>query len=272
MGTRGIADASRPDMEESVASGGRRKQREFSLGHSFRWVRQWVPFGVRTAAYGAVSLTLGPLTREHGASTWAMKEWAKSALAGLKIEVDTRGADRLPSGGFVYAANHQSLIDILVLAAVLPGDFKWVAKQSLMKVPVLGWHLALSGHVGVERAGERKTAVDAITKFVEVLTAGKPLLIFPEGTRSRDGNLKTFKNGGFHAALRADVPVVPVMLDGTYSLMSKEKASMETPKGSPVRVRLGHPIYPGDLPEGTERASVLNERAHQAVRAMLDGP
>jgi len=233
--------------------------------------QQWVPFGARTVAYGAVSLGLGPLTRDHRASTWGMKAWAQSAMAGLRIGAEVRGLDRVPNGGFVYASNHQSLIDILVLAAVLPGDFKWVAKQSLMKVPVLGWHLALSGHVGVDRAGDRKSAVDSIDKFVAVLKAGKPLLIFPEGTRSRDGVLKPFKNGGFHAALRADVPVVPVALDGTFELMSKDKKSMERVLQT-VRVRIGHAIYPSDLPEGPERVTVLNERAHQAVRAMLDGP
>ncbi len=243
-----------------------------TVGHSWRWLRQWVPFGVRTIGYGAVSLTLGPLTREHGASAWAMRAWAKSALTGLSIDVDVRGEDRVPDGGFIYASNHQSLVDILVLAAVLPGDFKWVAKQSLMKVPVLGWHLALAGHVGVDRSGGRKSAVEAMKKFVDVVKAGKPLLIFPEGTRSADGKLKPFKNGGFHAALRGGVPVVPVMIDGTHSLMSKDETSMGESGSLAVRVRLGHPILPSDLPSGSERVKVLNERAFQAVRAMFDGP
>ena len=194
------------------------------------------------------------------------------ALFFVFVFVFVRGEDRVPSGGLVYASNHQSLVDILVLAAVLPGDFKWVAKKSLMKVPVLGWHLKLSGHVGVDRGGDRRTAVDSIAKFVDVVKAGKPLLIFPEGTRSADGKLKRFKNGGFHAALRGDVPLVPVMIDGTYSLMSREAASMEESEIQTVRVRLGHPIYPADLPEGAERVKALNERAFQAVRAMFDGP
>lgn len=249
---------------------GDRDQR--AVAKSVRWLRQWIPFGIRTLYYGGVSLTLGPLTPEHGASTWAMKAWAKSALAGLKIEVDVRGEDRVPSGGLVYACNHQSLVDILVLAAVLPGDFKWVAKKSLMKVPVLGWHLTLSGHVGVDRSGDRRAAVDSIAKFVDVVKAGKPLLIFPEGTRSADGRLKPFKNGAFHAALRGDVPLVPVMIDGTFALMSRDAASLDDSKAQPVRVRLGDPIYPRDLPEGAERVKVLNQRAFQAVRAMFDAP
>lgn len=265
MGARGLADGTQGEVGRPA------KRDESSLAHAARWIRQWVPFGARTLGYGAVSLTLGPLTRDHRASAWAMRAWAKSALVGLKIDVDVSGVDRVPEGGFIYACNHQSLIDILVLAAVLPGDFRWVAKKSLMKVPVLGWHLKLAGHVGVERSGDRKNAVDTIGKFVDVLKTNNPLLIFPEGTRSADGELKPFKNGGFHAALRGDVPVVPVMLDGTYSLMSKDDIAMGDAHQS-VRVRLGHPIYPSDLPDSSERVKLLNERVYQAVRAMLDGP
>jgi 1-acyl-sn-glycerol-3-phosphate acyltransferase len=98
--------------------------------------------------------------------------------------------------------------------ASLTGDYKWAAKRSLLRVPFLGWHLALAGHVPVDRGAGPKVAAQVISRFVTVLKQGKPLLIFPEGTRTETGRLKPFKLGGFYAAVRAGVPIVPVALQG----------------------------------------------------------
>ncbi|UQA55820.1 lysophospholipid acyltransferase family protein [Polyangium aurulentum] len=237
---------------------------------AFRAVRQWAPFTARTVAYGTVSLTLGPLTRDRRASLWAMRKWCQSSARGLHIDIEATGIENAPvSTPFVYCSNHQSLLDILVLGAVLPGDFKWAAKRELMKIPFLGWHLQLAGHVPVERGGGARTAAEVIKRFEEVLGQGKPLLVFPEGTRSSDGVLQSFKNGGFYAAVRAGVPVVPVALEGTGHLM--HKGALDTGEGQRrlVRVRVGKPIEP--LREGREAARVadLRDRTHAAVSNLL---
>ena len=245
------------------------RREEMGAREMTRWLRQWVPFGARTIGYGTVSLTLGPLTPEHAASTWAMKAWSKASLTGLGIDATVRGADRVPPGGLLYAANHQSLLDILVLGAVLPGDLKWAAKRSLMNIPFLGWHLALSGHVPVERRAGRRAAVETIRRFEQVLRAGKQLLVFPEGTRSEDGTVKDFKNGGFHAAVRAGVRVVPVALDGTYRLMGKhapDTGDMHRPRR--VIVEIGEPILPGGDGKEKGRVEALRDRAREAVGSM----
>jgi 1-acyl-sn-glycerol-3-phosphate acyltransferase len=231
--------------------------------------RQWVPFTLRTMAYGTVSLTLGPLTPQRAASLWAMRRWCQASARGLAIEIQASGLENVPPGVFVYCSNHQSLLDILALGAVLPGDFKWAAKRSLMKIPFLGWHLRLAGHVPVDRTVGSRAAVEAIARFEEVLKSGKPLLVFPEGTRSEDGVLRQFKNGGFYAAVRAGVPVVPVAIDGTHLLM--KKGAIDTGDGTVriVRVRVGAPI--SVRPDGREGARVndLRERAHAAVSELL---
>src|SRR3954471_7497120 len=92
---------------------------------AYRATRQWVPFASRTVAYGTVSLTLGPLTRDRRASLWAMRHWCRSSARALDIDVVADGLENVPSGAFVYCSNHQSLLDILCLGGVLPGDFKW---------------------------------------------------------------------------------------------------------------------------------------------------
>jgi 1-acyl-sn-glycerol-3-phosphate acyltransferase len=238
---------------------------------AWRATMQWGPFAARTVAYGTVSLTLGPLTRDRGASLWAMRRWCKSSARALSIEVQAEGLENVPrSGAFVYCANHQSIVDILVLGSVLSGDFKWAAKRSLMKIPFLGWHLALAGHVPVDRGAGSRAAAQVISRFEEVLRAGKPLLVFPEGTRSEDGLVRSFKNGGFYAAVRADVPVVPVALDGTYRLM--KRGAIDTGDGHTmrvVRVKVGAPIHPTAGGRENKRVADLRDRTHASVMELF---
>jgi 1-acyl-sn-glycerol-3-phosphate acyltransferase len=242
---------------------------EMGAREMVRWLSQWVPFGLRTVGYGTVSLTLGPFTREHAASTWAMKAWSKTSLTSLDIDATVRGEHRVPPGGLLYASNHQSLLDILVLGAVLPGDLKWAAKRSLLNIPFLGWHLALSGHVPVERRAGRRAAVETIHRFEQVLRAGKQLLVFPEGTRSDDGTVRDFKNGGFHAAVRAGAPVVPVALDGTYRLMGKHASDTgDIQHARRVLVEIGEPIFPSSDGKDRNRVDDLRDRVRQTVVSM----
>jgi 1-acyl-sn-glycerol-3-phosphate acyltransferase len=235
------------------------------LRSALRATRQWVPFAARTMAFGTVSLTLGPLTRDRSASLWAMRRWCQTSARALWIDVDATGVDNVPPSPFVYCANHQSLLDILVLGAVLPGDFKWAAKRSLMKIPFLGWHLRLAGHVPVDRKAGSRTAAQVIGRFEEVLKDGKPLLVFPEGTRSEDGIVRPFKNGGFYAAIRAGVPVVPVAVEGTHQLM--KKGALDTGDGTMRRVRIaiGKPLYARTEGREAARVNELRERTHAAV-------
>lgn len=219
---------------------------------------QWIPFAARTVAYGTVSLTLGPLTADHRASLWAMRNWSRSSARGLDIDVEPIDLHNVPPPPFVYACNHQSLLDVLVLGGALPHDFKWAAKRSLMKIPFLGWHLQLAGHVPVDRRSGSRAAAEVVRKFVDVLEQGKPLLVFPEGTRSEDGIVRAFKNGGFYAAQRAGVPVVPVALEGTHMLM--RKGEIGTGRGR-IPVRIGKPI----LPRKGMKVTELRELTHAAV-------
>ena len=234
-----------------------------------RATTHWVPFVARTVGYGAVSLGVGPLTREHRASLWAMRAWCRSSVRGLDIQVDASGLENVPQRGpFVYCSNHQSLVDILVLGSVLPGDYKWAAKRSLMKIPILGWHLRLSGHVPVDRGAGPQAAAAVVERFREVLSRGKPLLIFPEGTRSEDGIVRSFKAGAFSAAVAADVPIVPIALEGTHQLMKKGAFDLGHGVMRHVAVKVGAPLRP--TPHGDEDARVdeLRDRTRAVILDM----
>jgi 1-acyl-sn-glycerol-3-phosphate acyltransferase len=242
------------------------------VGEAFRLARHWVPFTALTVYYGLVSLLLGPLTRERRASLWAMRAWCRAGLRFLRISADVTGLENVPTGGFVYVSNHQSLLDTLLLGAFLPGDYKWAVKSSLLNIPFLGWHLRLSGHVEVDRGGDRKTVVSTLDRFVEVLRRGKPLVVFPEGTRSPDGRVRAFKKGVFHSAVRAGVPVVPVALYGTGAAMAKGASNIveQHVSGAGARrvsLRVGEPVQARSEGSEWERTAELRDRARAAVLA-----
>jgi 1-acyl-sn-glycerol-3-phosphate acyltransferase len=259
-----------------------RKGGEMGWAQRARWARQWVPFGLRTIAWGTLSITAGPFTK-GAVSTWCAKKWSQSSAKGLNIDIRATGHENVPDGGFVYASNHESLVDILILGAALPGDFKWAAKRSVMNVPFLGWHLRLAGHVPVDR-NQGKDAAMAVTRaFERVLRDEKPLLVFPEGTRTTDGRLKTFKKGAFQAACLAGKPVVPVALKGTFSLMSRDAVDTGASKDRNERlvtVQIGKAIYPNtdlifedsviDLRDRTRAAIVEMLQAARSVEAVVE--
>lgn len=248
-----------------------RKGGDMGWGQRAQWLQQWVPFGLRTVAWGTLSVTVGPLTKGR-VSTWCAKKWSLSSAKGLKIYIEASGQDNVPEGGFVYASNHESLIDILVLGAALPGDFKWAAKRSVMNVPFLGWHLRLAGHVPVDRNKGKDAALAVMEAFESVLRDDKPLLVFPEGTRTLDGKLKAFKTGAFQAAVLAGKPVVPVALNGTFTLMSKDAVDTGTSKEREdrlVTVQIGKPLYPNTELDDEEAVTDLRDRTRAAVVDML---
>lgn len=248
-----------------------RKGGEMGWGQRAQWFQQWVPFGMRTVGWSTLSVTIGPFTRGR-VSTWCARKWSASSAKGLKIDIAATGQENVVDGGFVYASNHESLVDILVLGASLPGDFKWAAKRSVMNVPFLGWHLRLAGHVPVDRNKGREAAVAVMQAFESVLRRNKPLLVFPEGTRTADGRLKAFKNGAFQAAVNTGKPVLPVAINGTFSLMSRDAVDTGASANREdrlVTVQIGKPLHRNpDLPDD-DAVVELRDRTRAAVVELL---
>ena len=236
------------------------------LREAYRATTHWAPFVGRTIGYGTVSLTLGPLTSDRRASLWAMRAWCKASTRGLNIEVAASGVENVPRrGAFVYCSNHQSLVDILVLGSVLPGDYKWAAKRSLMKIPFLGWHLRLAGHVPVDRGAGSRAAADAIARFRRSSRAASRCWSSRKERAARTASCRDFKIGGFLAAARQGVPVVPIAIEGTHRLMRKGAFDLGDGAMRHVALRVGAPILARS--EGSEAARVddLRERTRAAI-------
>ncbi len=125
-----------------------------------------------------------------------------------------------PEGGpFVVVANHQSILDILLLSR-MPREMKWVAKEELFKIPWVGTMLRMSGDIPIRR-GDAESGGEALARAREYLSRGMSVMIFPEGTRSKTGKMLPFKSGAFRLALDAGVPVLPVAVHGTARGMPK---------------------------------------------------
>ena len=186
--------------------------------------------------------------------------WARVGLvlAGVRLEVS--GREHIPAGRPVlYMSNHQGNFDILALYAGLPGQFRWLAKEELFRVPLFGLAMRRTGYIPVNR-GDRRKAAASMKYAVERITSGASVVVFPEGTRSPDGSLLPFKKGGFMLALDAGAPLVPVAISGSREIMPKHSRWI---RGGTIRVDI-FPAVPTEGKSTHDRDAIM-----QAVRTPI---
>jgi 1-acyl-sn-glycerol-3-phosphate acyltransferase len=195
---------------------------------------------------------------------WAQLYFWVNPAWRLRVE----GREHLPwRGPAVIVANHQSLGDILVLYGLFR-PFKWVSKESVFKVPFIGWNMMLNGYVPLVR-GNRESVVKMLARCSAWLQRGVPVLLFPEGTRSPDGEVKAFKDGAFELAIRNRCPVIAIALSGTARTLPKHGFILR--ERAFCRVRVLEPIDPA--PFGEDVASFRDQVRARIVDAkkVLDG-
>jgi len=160
--------------------------------------------------------------RRGGVYDWASTDWSRDILRAAGTPVMAEGLEHIPRDQAVmYASNHSSMFDIWALFAVLPGSVRFVAKQELFKIPLLGGAMRAVGHIPIDRAA-RKKAFEAYDEAARTIRKGtSSILVFPEGTRSRTGELLPFKNAPFGLAIAAQVPIVPVYVHHTFEILPK---------------------------------------------------
>lgn len=213
--------------------------------------------GITMALYFFVSLPVMLLTGSGTMPMWLAKHaWAPSCLwlCGSRRVVDPLPA--LPDGPLIFASNHESALDIWVLVECLPRIVRFIAKAELFRIPVFGWYLRLGGHVRVDR-GDPAQAISSLRTAAAAVRGGTSLIVFPEGTRSREGKIQSFKKGPFALAMEAGVPVVPVAITGSAEV---------TPKGlvavwpGTIRVAVGEPVDPTRFADRLSFLTAVRER------------
>jgi 1-acyl-sn-glycerol-3-phosphate acyltransferase len=236
------------------------------LGWAVLNLLQAVVLCVWTAFWISLALVLLLVTlRRDVPLAMARKFWAPGLLfmAGARIEVD--GGETVTWGSpYVFVSNHASLIDIPVLFVALKNNLRFVAKRELAFIPFLGWYMWATGMIFVHR-GRTDRAIQSLRRAGERIRQGASILGFPEGTRSRDGSVGPFKKGAFVVALESGVPVVPVAVEGTARVLSRDGFHV---RPGTIRVRIGTPIPTSGLT--LEDRNTLVDRAQAAVARLHD--
>jgi len=161
----------------------------------------------------------------------------------------------------IFISNHQSFMDMPLLY-LLPWQMRWVAKQGLLKIPFLGWMIKMAGHVSINR--EMKTSVKRLEKLENILNKGMPVMIFPEGTRTMNGEIRPFKRGAFQLARNLSLPVQPIIIDGTFRLLKPHSWYFEFKQN--LTIKLTDKVYPDRF----ENASRLREACSAQMVNELD--
>jgi 1-acyl-sn-glycerol-3-phosphate acyltransferase len=192
-----------------------------------------------TLAMGVLALPGGLFDRSGRRLHWFSRAWSWLIMKTILSPVMVAGLDKIDtSKPHVYAVNHASALDIPVLYVNLPFQFRIVFKKELLSYPIVGWQLKRSGQVCIDQQ-KPTNSIAAIRSAVKSLQAGMPLVIYPEGGRTPDGEIKPFLPGAFFLAIKAQVDIVPVALVGTYELLPMNTYHI---KCRPLEMRVGEPI------------------------------
>jgi 1-acyl-sn-glycerol-3-phosphate acyltransferase len=227
---------------------------------------QLSPYIFRSMLVGmaAVAVALHRTTRSRTLVWRFAKARARTLEWMLGIEVRMHGLEHLdPAQTYVFAPNHQSHLDILALLAHLPGRTRFAAKRELWRHPVVGAVLDTLGMVPIDREHPE----NAIAVLSRAAATPESLVVFPEGTRSRDGQLREFKKGAFVLAIRGGLPIVPITTVGTRRLMPR--GSRLTVLAGPVDVHVHEPIPTAGL--GDADRAALMERVRAAISSEHTG-
>jgi 1-acyl-sn-glycerol-3-phosphate acyltransferase len=186
---------------------------------TFKLIFVYLTLGSITGIVGIpYTLLVGNISLLYRVAMWVTNAGVRAA--GIKIEISDK--ENIPSGrSCIFMSNHVSNLDPPVLIPLLPGRSSVLLKKELMNIPILGRAMRMAKFVPVERGSRRDAARASVEAAAEALRSGLHILVYPEGTRSPDGRLSTFKKGPFFLAQETQAPIVPIALSGTQTMMRK---------------------------------------------------
>lgn len=237
---------------------------EAGLRHLLSRLRSYFLFDpliwLYTIIIGTISLLSSFFDHEGDVQHRLARVWASMILRTVGAAVTVEGLDGIDtSKSHVYVVNHLSALDIPVLYAYLPFQFRILAKKELFRYPFMGWHLRRSGQIPVVLDNPR-ASFRSLNLAVAAVKKNMPLVVFPEGGRSEDGQLQVFMGGAFYAAIKAQTEVVPMALVGTYEMLKMNTFHI---KPRPVRLLIGSPIPTVGL--STRDTEELTAHARKAI-------
>lgn len=218
-----------------------------------------------TIFFASISLIVSLVDKAGRRQAAIARAWSRVLLAvsGVRVRIEG-GAKISPEGSYVFVSNHASYMDTPVVLANIPVQFRFMAKKGLFSIPFMGWHLARAGHIPVYRDNPR-AAVKTLALAAEAIQKrGISLIVFPEGGRSRTGELRDFKDGAAYIAIRAGVPIVPIALKGTRAILPYGSG---LPRSGEAEMRVGDPISTRGLK--LHDRSRLTQQVRETVVSLL---
>jgi len=235
------------------------------LFQPYKWLI-YIPFlGLSTFILGGPTVLTAMIASPKIAGKLCAVPWARMNAAVALMFVTVSGREHVdPQQSYVIVANHQSLFDIFVVYGWLGLDFRWVMKQELRKVPILGYCCEKLEHIYIDRSN-RRAALASLDEAKEKIVNGTSILFFPEGTRSKTGKLLSFKKGAFRMALDLQLPLLPVTIVGTKDILPSGTMDL-----MPGRARLIiHEPIPVDQYEASTLTTLMKaakERINTALK------
>ncbi len=236
--------------------------------HWWRTVFYLIPaISVYTIVCGTASILSSLFDRTGHFAHRCARLWAHLILVTTGVRVHLEGLEKLtPGKTYVFVSNHQSIYDTPVIFDSLPYQIRIIAKASLARFPVLGWHLKRGGHLFVDR--RRPDRAGILARWRNLVSEGLSLIIYAEGTRSRDGHVAPFKGGSFMLAIQARLPVVPLALINTRAVMPKGRLRTEPAN---VELIVFDPIEPPAIESPTPQdAKAFADRVHAIVATEVE--
>jgi 1-acyl-sn-glycerol-3-phosphate acyltransferase len=230
--------------------------------HWWRTVFFLIPaIAVYSIVLGTLSIGSSLFQRSGYFAHHCARAWSWLILATTGVDVEVHGLERLtPGRTYIFVSNHQSIYDIPIIFWHLPWQLRIIAKASLGSFPFLGWHLSRTGHLLVDR--RRPDPLGILKRWKGLVSRGLSLIVFPEGTRSADGQVGRFKGGSFLLAIQAGLPIVPISVSGSRHVMQKNR--LMTCPGH-VRLVVHDPVPTDGLAETAGSARLLAQQVREIV-------
>ena len=209
-----------------------------------RSILLWINIFISTVGLSTLAFITFPFDRNGNIVHHYARWWAKIQLLVSGVRVKVRGLEHIgKETSYIYMSNHQGSYDIFTLLSCLPVQFRWIAKKELFTIPILGWAMRAANYISIDRSGKRK-ALESIERAASKIKEGVSVVIFPEGTRSRDGAIQPLKRGGFTLAIKSGVPIIPITINGSRDVMPRD--SMRVRPGE-IRVTIDRSIETAPL-------------------------
>jgi 1-acyl-sn-glycerol-3-phosphate acyltransferase len=202
-----------------------------------------------------------PLDRSGRTFHATARAWSRFILWLFGIRIRVQGVEHIEGGKhYIYVSNHASMFDIPTVVVGIPDDIRFVLKKELTRVPIWGWALKYGYYISIDR-GRARDAAKSLEEAVERMRTGASVILFAEGTRTRDGKLQPFKRGAFSLAARSRVPIVPVAINNTFGILPKGSTRV---RPADITLVLGEPIPTAGI-EGRKAELELMQKVREAI-------